>query len=153
MIEINNIAKSATQAQKTRKKKKEVLILYLYLLNYLISFSITLRTFIWLWISMLKEAKKDIKYFLEDRIYNIIKCRGSQPFHTIIIVPSIIPSCIYRTLSSHHRYQQNSEWHPTLLKVLSIRFKVVSAKCPTARVSSFEICAADSLNTVLKSCS
>lgn len=134
------------------RKKKEVLILYLYLLNHLISFSITLRTFIWLGSSMLKEAKNTLT-FLEDRIYNIIKCRGSQPFHTIIIVPSIIPSCIYRALFSHHRYQQNSDWHPTLLKVLSIRSKVVSARCPTARVSSFEICPVDSLNTVLKPCS
>ena len=63
MTEINNIAKSATQAQRTRKKK-EALILYLYLLSYLISFSSILRTFSHLALELdAAKCEDNIKYF------------------------------------------------------------------------------------------
>lgn len=94
-----------------------------------ISFSLTLRTFSHLTLELNDEkGKKDIKYFLEDRIYNFIELRGFQPFHTIIIVSSIISPlrftelCLLITDTS-----RTAEWHPTILNISNIRFKVVWA--------------------------
>lgn len=68
MIEINNIAKSTTQAQNQEGKKKEALIPHLYLLSHLISFSITLRTFSHLTLGVdAEKSTEDIKYFGEDK--------------------------------------------------------------------------------------
>lgn len=94
-----------------------------------ISFSLTLRSFFHLTLELNDEkGKKDINCFLEDRIYNIIKLRGSQPFHTIIRVSSIISSHIFTEFCLPITDTcRTAGWHPTILKVLNIRFEVVWA--------------------------
>lgn len=126
--------KSATQARKTREKKG---IHSLLIFTESISFSLTLRTFSHLTSELNDEkGKKDIKYFLEDRIYNIIKLRSFQPFHTIIEVSSIISPlrftelCLLITDTS-----RTIGCHPTVLNISNIRFKVVWADALCCRPS------------------
>lgn len=109
-----NIAKSATQTQRTGKEKgihstlifTESLIIILYD-----------RTLSHLALELDIAKCREDKYFLKDEIHNIIKLRGSQPFQNIIIVFSIISLhiltelCLLITGISRTQGQ-----HPTLLK-------------------------------------
>lgn len=131
-------------------RKKGALIPYLYLLSHLVSFNITFRISFHLALKFDAAKGRKDKYFLEDRIYNIIELRGSQPFQTIIIVSSIISSPIIHLCLLITDISRILGQHPTLLKVSSITFKVVRAACSAVTVSNLEICAANFPNTVFK---
>lgn len=119
------------------RRKKEVLILYLYLLSHLISFSITLGTFCHQALEFdATKCKDNFKYFLEDKIYNIIKLRSSQIFQIIIILTSINSSHIITKLYLLITYQNSrmALYHPQSRKR---SFKVVWADL-ALMVSNFE---------------